>query len=95
MSDTWKTKNYAKARNAWRADKDERGISDFWDNHRFRYHKTPRGGTLARFIIQTMGHKRRRAEERKVSRLALLVDGHYTLDDVGLRYHGCLCCECQ
>ena len=81
MSNTYTQKNYAKARIAWRKGEDPTGISKFWDHHRFRYTKTPRGSAVARYLIQTVGHKRRRREERMAARLALLTDGLYAYDE--------------
>ena len=80
MSDTYKTKNYAKAVKARNEDKDSYGISTFWDYHRFRSYKTPRGDNLSKFIIQTVGHRRRRAEERRVSGLVVRNDGYWERD---------------
>ena len=71
MSNTYKTKNYFQALRAFREGKEHKGISSFWDFHRFRFRKTPRDSKTAKEIIQKAGHRKRRTKELEACRLAL------------------------
>ena len=61
MSNTYKHKEYYK----WRASDYDSSVDCVWKDHRFSYRKSPSDSKTAKYIIQTLGHHRRRAAERK------------------------------
>ena len=97
MTDTYTTKEYAKAKKAWSMGIDPTGLSKYWDLHRFHYHKTPSESKNAKLVIQTMGHKRRRAREREAFRAAVKLDIYANNFDIELWdvEGSCNCCECM
>ena len=86
MSDTYKNKHYFQAREAWSRGEDATGISQYWDYHRFSSKKTPQSSRTAKYIIQVMGHHRRRASERAVIRGVL---AEYGCNDIDLHIDIC------
>lgn len=49
----------------------------WWKEHRFSFHKTPRDSKTAKYIIQTLGHRRRRASERVVCKNLCNLENNY------------------
>lgn len=91
MSNTYKHKDYFKCNRAFKKFKcscHHRGniycicgkpTCDWWENHRFQCKKTPRDSKTAKYIIQTLGHHRRRASERVVCGDVKNISNNYSL----------------